>query len=75
MVNNSNNMNKGNNNLLPQIIEHKKKNMSATFADRNPGSGMGYVQNRGWDKYISPELILFEPSNCIDRIFFPINSH
>jgi len=40
MVNNSTNINKANNDLSPQIIEHKK---TMTY-DRNPGPGLGQAQ-------------------------------
>ena len=42
MVNNSNNINKTNNHLSIQIIEHKKNTM--TYGIGNIGPGLGQVQ-------------------------------
>jgi hypothetical protein len=43
MVNNLTNINKTNNNLSPQLIEHKE---ATIYADRNPGHG--YRQAEQW---------------------------
>jgi ribosomal protein L18 len=47
MVNNSNNINKTNNHISPQIIEHKKDH-DIIYVDGNPGSGLG--QAHKYDK-------------------------
>jgi hypothetical protein len=41
MANNSTNINKTNDHLLPQLIEHKK---TTTYDVGNPGSGLGQAQ-------------------------------
>ena len=44
MANNSTNINKTNNRLLPQIIEHKKKNMTCEV--ENLGDGLEQDKNK-----------------------------
>ena len=45
MVNNSTNINKTNNNLSPQLIQHKK---TMTYDVRNPGKGLEQAQKMWW---------------------------
>ena len=50
MVNNSTNINKTNDHLSSQLIEHRK---TTIFDVGNPGTGLGQVQKGGADKPVN----------------------
>jgi len=51
IVSNSANISRTNNNLSPQIIEHKQR--TRMYTDENPGPGLRQAQTRGGIKQVN----------------------